>query len=236
MALTVSAAFGQTEEDANIFLGNIGGSLYWDSYNDATKIIDNLNFSVYADGTNSAYVTPEFTIKVYLWDGSNPTFVHTFNDNGIYHFGGRDYTDEDIDISDNGLPAGSYRVGVYVDADDDISSSEDDPSDNAYLAPGELDYTPGGSSAGIFEKEELNTLMVFPNPAAEKVMIAWENTGGATAETLQIADLNGRVVRSVAIEGNKASMNLNVSDLNPGVYVVNVQSASGIRTQKFIKQ
>jgi hypothetical protein len=236
IALMVSsAAFGQTVEDANILLGNLSGSLYWDSYNDNSKIVSNLNFSVYADGTNSDYVTPAFAIKVYLWDGSNPTFVHTFEDDGIHHFGGRDYVDEDIDISNNGLPAGSYRLGVYIDADDDISDSEDDPSDNAYLAPGELDYTPGGSSAGINEKV-LNTLMVFPNPAAEKVTIAWENSSGEAPEKLEVTDLNGRIVKLLAIDGNKMCVNLNVSDLNAGIYVISVQSAAGIRTQKFIKQ
>jgi len=233
-ALLTGSAFGQTVEDANILLGNMSGSLYWDSYNNNTKIVDNLNFSVYADGTNSSYVTPAFTIKVYIWDGSNPTFVHTFNDPGIYHFGGRDYIDEDIDLTDLGLPAGSYRLGVYVDADDAIPSSVDDENDNAYLAPNNINYTPG-SSAGINENQELNTLMVFPNPVNDKVTIAWENNG-QTAEMLEIRDLNGRVVRSIELGSNQTVANLYTSDLNAGVYVVAIHSAHTVYTQKFIKQ
>lgn len=234
-ALICGSAFGQTEEDANILLGNLSGSLYWDSYDDNTKIVDNLNFSVYAEGTNSEYVTPEFTIKVYIWDGSNPTFVHTINDPGLYHFGGRDYENIDIDLSELELPAGSYRLGVYVDADDDIPSSEDDESDNAYLAPGEIDFTPGGSTAGINE-QELNTLMVFPNPVSEKVTIAWENTNGQTAETLEVRDLEGRLVRSIELNGNQTGINVDVADLNAGVYVIAIRSANRVATQKFIKQ
>ncbi len=233
-ALLTGSAFGQIEEDANILLGNI--DLYWDSYNDNTKIVNDLNFSVYADGTNSSYVTPPFTIKVYIWDGSNPTFVHTINDPGIYHFGGRDYVDLDIDLTDMPLPAGSYRLGVYVDADDDIPSSEDDDSDNAYLAPNNINYTPGGSSAGINENEELNTLMVFPNPVNEKVTIAWENTNGQSPETLEIRDLNGRIVRSANLENSQTVLNMNVSDLDAGVYVIAISSSNHVATQKFIKQ
>lgn len=235
VALLSGSAFGQTVEDANILLGNMSGSLYWDSYNDNTKMVNDLNFSVYADGTNSDYVTPAFTIKVYIWDGSNPTFVHTFNDPGIYHFGGRDYENQDIDLSDLPLPAGSYRLGVYVDADDDIPSSEDDEGDNAYLAPGDINFTPGGSSAGIDENTEMNTLMVFPNPVAEKVTIAWENKDAQAAEMLEIRDLDGRLVRSMELNG-QTSVNLGVSDLNAGIYVIAVRSANRIATQKFIKQ
>jgi hypothetical protein len=173
---------------------------------------------------------------VYIWDGSNPTFVHTINDPGIYHFGGRDYVDLDIDLTGMPLPAGSYRLGVYVDADDDIPSSEDDDSDNGYLAPDNINFTPGGSSAGINENEELNTLMVFPNPVSEKVTIAWENKNGESAETLEIRDLNGRVVRSVNLENNQTAVNFQTADLNAGVYVVAISSTSGVSTQKFVKE
>lgn len=234
--LLSAAAFGQTVENANILLGNLSSNLYWISYNDNTKIVNDLNFSVFADGSSSDYVTPAFTIKVYIWDGSNPTFVRTYNDPGIYHFGGREYANQDIDLTDLQLPAGSYRLGVYVDADDDIPSSDDDDSDNAYLTQGDINFTPGGgSSAGIAENEALNTLMVFPNPAAEKVTIAWENTD-AQAELLEIRDLNGRVVRSIALSENATSANVRVADLNAGVYVVAISSAQHVATQKFIKQ
>lgn len=231
-ALLSGMVWGQTVEDANVLLGNISGSLYWDSYDDNTKIVSNLNFSVYADGTNSDYVTPAFTIKVYIWDGSNPTFVYTINDPGIHHFGGRDYQNIDIDLSDLQLPAGSYRLGVYVDADDDIPSSVDDESDNAYLAPGNINYTPGGSSAGIKENEQSN-LMVFPNPANDNVTISWD---GMEAQTLEIRDLKGALVNTVTLNGSSTSMDVNVEDLKAGIYVVTISDANHVSTQKFIKQ
>lgn len=235
VVLLSGMSFGQTVEDANVLLGNLSGSLYWDSYDDNTKMVSGLNFSVYADGTNSDYVTPPFTIKVYIWDGSNPTFVQTYNDPGIHHFGGRDYTNETIDLTSLGLPAGSYRLGVFVDADDAISDATDDPSDNAYLAPNNINYTPGGGSAGIAENTPMNTLMVFPNPAAEKVTIAWENNG-SNAESLEIRDLDGRVVKSTALSAGQSNANFGVSELTAGVYVVAIHSASGVATQRFVKQ
>lgn len=235
VALLSGSAFGQTVEDANILLGNLSSNLYWDSYNDNTKMVNGLYFSVFADGTNSDYVTPAFTIKVYIWDGSNPTFVRTYNDAGIPHFGGRDYENQTIDLTDLSLPAGSYRLGVYVDADDDIPSSADDDNDNAYLTEGNINFTPGGGSAGINENTELNTLMIFPNPVNDNVMIAWENKDAQAAEMLEIRDLNGRIVRSLQLDGNQTSAHQDVADLNAGIYVVAIHSADRVATQKFIK-
>lgn len=234
LLFTTAGSFAQTVEDANVLLGNLSGSLYWDSYDDATKIVDNLNFSVYADGTNSSYYTPAFTIKVYLWDGSNPTFVHTFNDPGIPHFGSRDYTNEDIDISDNGLPAGSYRLGVFVDADDDIPDSEDDPSDNAYLAPGNIDYTPGSGSTAGLKENDMNTLMVFPNPATEQVFVTWENTMGGI-RSAEITDMNGRVMESLQVASGSNKTKISVSQLPAGTYFIRVTTDQTVMTQKFIK-
>lgn len=229
-------SFGQTVEDANILLGNLSSSLYWDSYNDNTKIVSNLNFSVYADGTNSDYVTPPFTIKVYIWDGSNPTFVRTYDDPGIYHFGGRDYQNQTIDLSDLSLPAGSYRLGVFVDADDDISDSTDDPADNAYLAEGEINYTPGGSSASIDETNEINTLMVFPNPATDQVFIAWEAKNTASVQEIRLTDLNGKILQVINPATGTTSVNAGVADLEQGIYVITLVSDNYTAIQKFVKR
>lgn len=230
-ALLATTVMGQTVEDANVYVGNLSSSLYWDSYDDNTKILNNLNFSVYADGSNSNYVTPPFAIMVYVWDGSNPTFVQTYNDAGIYHFGARDYANQDIDLSDLQLPAGAYRIGVYVDANDDIPDSADDPGDNAALADGEFNFTPGGgSSAGISETKTLNTLMVFPNPAKEKILISWENTGSPA--TIGIHDLNGRLLRT--LETTNCNVSAETSDLPAGMYTVSVTSAEYFGIQKFV--
>lgn len=236
VTLLTGMSFGQTVEDANIMLGNLPDNLYWTNYNDNTKIVSGLYFSVFADGTNSSNVTPPFTIKVYIWDGSNPTFVQTYNDAGIYHFGGREYADQTIDLTSLGLPAGSYRLGVFVDADDDISSSADDPSDNAYLAANNINFTPGGSSAGITENKALNTLMVFPNPVTDKVTVAWEKGNTIGVELIEIMDLNGQVVKTMSLESNQTHVNLNVTELTPGLYIVALHSANGKSVQKFMKQ
>lgn len=210
--------------------------MYWDSYNDNTKIVSNLNFSVYADGSNSDYVTPPFTIKVYLWDGSNPTFVHTYNDQGIHHFGGRDYQNQTIDLSNLSLPAGSYRLGVFVDADDAISGSTDDPADNAYLAEGEINYTPGGSSASLEETDEMNTLMVFPNPATDQVFITWEAKNTTSVKEIRITDLNGSILQVIHPADGATSVNAITSNFKQGIYVVALVTEKSISTSKFVQQ
>lgn len=232
VVLLATTVMGQTEEDANVFVGNLSSNLYWDSYDDNTKTLNNLNFSVFADGSNSNYVTPPFAIMVYVWDGSNPTFVQTYNDPGIYHFGSREYTNQDIDLSDLQLPAGAYRIGVYVDANDDIPDSADDPGDNASLADGEFNFTPGGgSSAGIYGGNTLNTLMVFPNPAKEKILISWEQTGSPA--TIQLHDLNGRLIKTLEAPTNQVSAE--TGNLPAGMYTVTVTSANYFGVQKFVR-
>jgi hypothetical protein len=232
---TAGIAKAQIEEDANVSLGNLSGNFYFDSYDNNTKTVKKLNFVVLADGTNSARVTPEFTIKVYIWDGSTPHFVKTFNDNGLYHFGSRDYVDQDIDLSGLQLPAGTYRLGVFVDADDDIPNPPDDGDDNAYLAAGDINFTPGGGgSTGMVEKNAgLNNLSLFPNPVADKLNISWNSNG---AETIQLRDISGRLVQTLEVEHGSRGMSLPVEALDPGIYVLTLMSKEGMSVQKFLKQ
>lgn len=73
---------------------------------------------------------------------------------------------------------------------------------------------------------------IYPNPVADVLNIATKN--GATIESAQVLDINGRIVNQTNVLGSD-SIQINVSDLTSGVYFVKVQSELGVGTSKIIK-
>lgn len=63
-------------------------------------------------------------------------------------------------------------------------------------------------------------LEVYPNPAADYLIIKWTLEVPAASATAQIAGLDGRVVRQFPINGSIGQQVINTNGLKPGVYVV----------------
>jgi hypothetical protein len=125
----------QNVKDANVYPTNLEENMWFESYDNNTRTIKGVNFLVLSDGDNSQDVTPGFTIKLYLYQqGADPIFIKTFEMKGLYHMGSKEYNDQEVSISDEVVP-GTYRLGVLVDADDDI---KEDDTDNAILFKGEI--------------------------------------------------------------------------------------------------
>jgi hypothetical protein len=72
---------------------------------------------------------------------------------------------------------------------------------------------------------------MHPNPVKDVLNITAKN--GASIESVQVVDINGRTVNQTIV-GN-ATVQINVSNLNSGVYFVKVQSELGVGTSKIIK-
>jgi hypothetical protein len=73
---------------------------------------------------------------------------------------------------------------------------------------------------------------VYPNPAANVINIA--NTVDATINTIEMSDLNGRVVKSVKM--NAAEGQVSVSDLATGVYMMKISTDQGVAIKKIVKE
>ena len=73
---------------------------------------------------------------------------------------------------------------------------------------------------------------VGPNPATDVVNISAKNNN--TINTVEITDVNGRVVKNVTV--NAATSQINVSDLNSGVYFLKASSENGVGTSKIVKK
>lgn len=77
------------------------------------------------------------------------------------------------------------------------------------------------------------TWSMYPNPAKDKLQIAGGEAGMQVE--VEILDQNGRSINHMPITfGNEQT--LDVSGLSPGMYVLRVQSAVGMSSQRFVKQ
>lgn len=81
-----------------------------------------------------------------------------------------------------------------------------------------------------FEANNLDLITLYPNPTTSVLNIS--NNNNLDIKNISVIDINGRVVKNQ--EGSLTQ--INVSDLNAGVYFVTIEAAEGKTTKKFIKQ
>ncbi len=126
----------QEIKDANVYPTNLEENMWFDSYDPASKTIKGINFMVLCDGNNSKDKTPAFTVKLYLYQqGKEPIFIKTYNLDGIFHMGSREFKNMSTNFADADVSPGAYRLGLFVDADDDL---KEDNNDNAILFKGNI--------------------------------------------------------------------------------------------------
>lgn len=73
---------------------------------------------------------------------------------------------------------------------------------------------------------------VGPNPATDVVNISAKNNN--IINSVEITDVNGRVVKNITI--NATTSQINVADLNSGVYFLKASSENGVGTSKIVKK
>jgi hypothetical protein len=71
---------------------------------------------------------------------------------------------------------------------------------------------------------------IYPNPTKDLLNIS--NSNNFEIKNISVTDINGRTVKNQAGSLNQ----INVADLNAGVYFVTIEAAEGKTTKKFIKQ
>ena len=83
-------------------------------------------------------------------------------------------------------------------------------------------------TAGV-EDESLVTLNVYPNPASDVLNISAQNT----INTVEIFNVLGQKVITMQVENTSAE--INVSNLNAGIYLIKYEINNSISTKKFVK-
>jgi len=82
-----------------------------------------------------------------------------------------------------------------------------------------------GDVVGLNEFGEKYT-KIYPNPASNNVTVE----SASIIKHINIYDLNGRKVYTVALDQN--DVNLNIESLNKGVYMIQIETENGTRTEK----
>ncbi len=75
---------------------------------------------------------------------------------------------------------------------------------------------------------------VYPNPATNHVTVL--NSHAVALDKVVVTDLTGRVVMSNRLNGEKSSVQLNLSGVNSGLYLVSLYGEGKVFTAKVVKQ
>nr|WP_319397985.1 S8 family serine peptidase [uncultured Carboxylicivirga sp.] len=86
---------------------------------------------------------------------------------------------------------------------------------------------------GIDDVEQ-NAIRLYPNPADKEVRLSFD-LSGETPTRCDILNTTGELVKSFSIKGTNSTEVLNVSDLNPGLYMLKVHTTSATYVKKLIK-
>jgi hypothetical protein len=222
LGLIAGAFSSYAQSGANIYPSNLDANLYYDSYDDNTKTIKGVHFEVLTDGNNSNNSTPAFVVKIYLLvqGTQNPIFVKTIDfPNGQNELTATDWV-TDVDLSQlTGISDGPYRVGVFVDANDDVN--EPDENDNAILFQGSINYTSGGGGGNAVIQLDKGTSIALPNPISSAQISALPSQYGAI-QTLKLF--------------NDLGAEMKIDDVVTGVYFMQVSTSMGVATYKVVIQ
>jgi hypothetical protein len=76
---------------------------------------------------------------------------------------------------------------------------------------------------------------IYPNPAVEMIIFRYASPSNIDRKGF-ILDITGRIQKSFVIPGNQEELLIPVSDLSPGVYIMEIMTNEGIVSKKFIKK
>jgi hypothetical protein len=106
----------------------------------------------------------------------------------------------------------------------------------------------GGSASGNFiftrevvqalqieDNESISDATIFPNPAVDVVNVLFNAHAAATVQ-LSLISMNGATVHQEQYSGNGGlnKVTINVQNLSPGVYLLNIQAGAEIVQQKVV--
>lgn len=94
-----------------------------------------------------------------------------------------------------------------------------------------VDFIRFGDAAVSAKEVVAEGFNVFPNPATDILNVKFDAT---SATTVELTDLTGKVVASQLVQAGAVNTTFATTDINAGVYFVNVKNAVGSTTQKVV--
>lgn len=198
-----------------------------------------LNGFVYNMGTKElegvAYLNNAGTFGTYLVNlAAAPGLILTENTWYRIGFAYDTVTGETIwnpGTGSTGLPAANWAGPFLLDEIDFVSAAPTTNATESEIIFDNLTVKATATEAllGVAEIEDAS-FGVFPNPANDIVTI----TTNETLKSVELFDINGRMVKSVDFKSNAVNNQVNVSDLSSGIYMMKIASDKGTVTKKLI--
>lgn len=203
------------------------------SYNPpgADGIIHGITVDVVNNDGNSA---GSFDVAMYLYDQSTTNYwiIGTTNIPSLSGNSLITISNWDIDINNTpGIPGGTYRLGIWVDSNNDIS--EADENDNAGLLAGNINYNP---ASGIEDHALVATSVIcFPSPANESTTLSFTLDDASTV-SIELFDALGNRVEVISdnasLSAGTHTENISTAELANGVYFVSVTTGQTTITRR----
>lgn len=185
--------------------------------------------STYANDL-TIYVTPTSTIALA----------------GLLQVGG--YSDLDADEYHEWISGGSSTVGTVLNDSYTLLTPINftaNPTYNIWLGNGyggtgasgtwtNLTLTLNGVSETPASSDDFiaSTFTIYPNPTSNILNVSGNNL---PIRKLGITDINGRAIKTIIPSISSEQMNIDVSDLSAGVYLLVIDTEEGNAVKKFIK-
>ncbi|MFD2727457.1 T9SS type A sorting domain-containing protein [Hyunsoonleella rubra] len=117
------------------------------------------------------------------------------------------------------------------DTNDNITSAQGvAPFNSAKVATIEIELQSVLSNDGV---SELDGISIFPNPVSDNLRL--RNLQNTNLKHVEIYSVLGKLSRSIPIENNVNNLDIDVSDLASGIYLLKLQNELGFsKTQKLI--
>ncbi len=169
-------------------------------------------------------------VYTYLWDfgdgstSTDPWPMHDYEGNGPYMLC--------LTIADSDGCTSTFCDTLSVDENGIFNGFTGDGSRTSGFS---VQVRPGEAPTGVDEVAELEEMELWPNPAADRLLISWPGELNGPLE-IMVMDMGGRIVLndSPAVSGNRTD--IAVEALRPGLYMIQVSNNGSIRTARFVKE
>ncbi|MEI7596151.1 MAG: T9SS type A sorting domain-containing protein [Bacteroidota bacterium] len=157
-------------------------------------------------------------VDIYLYNNSNSTLVAHTKTNATGQFSFNNIAFADYNVFAEYIGKQSTPVNIIINANNPTNSS-------VSLLVSEANV--GGIANNNIEKTNMN---VYPNPATDFITI--ENM--ALGSELSIVNISGQEILYQNISSEKVQ--INISNLNRGIYIVKISSVSRVEVKRFVKE
>ncbi|MFM9008089.1 MAG: T9SS type A sorting domain-containing protein, partial [Bacteroidota bacterium] len=183
--------------------------------------------NVTAPGSFTGFSVPRLIDRAGSYEmivGSQDGFIHHYdsidaNLNGAFRL---------RDSVFQGIAEPTYASPDFSDVDGDTK-----PDLFVGVFSGGISLYTQNTSLSLQATSEALNMLVYPNPANQRLNVIWSELASGSDPLLRVFDLAGRLVK--VANGYHSPHSLDISDLPPGAYVLQVQSDLRTGRATFIK-